>query len=150
MYTSTFMYIYAYVWLPTRYAYILITQINNYTDAPSCQEVKDAMSTIEKFTILMYDRTLCHINLSETRRQLFTQKWRAQVCCSSGGHHLATKKTCMVLTSRYECSSRSKLMYLTSMTRKLIFYTKITLTCQMVLNIGEILFCHMYIGEGQK
>ena len=44
------------------------------SDAPSCQEVKAAMSTIERLTILIYDRTICHMN--EILRQLFIQKGR--------------------------------------------------------------------------
>ena len=44
------------------------------SEVPLRQKVKAAMSTIERFTILICNRTIFHISENETRRQLLPKK----------------------------------------------------------------------------
>ena len=123
----------------------------------SCQKVKATMSTIKRFTILMYDRSIterftilmydrstikrftillynwtnCHMNVNETRRQLFTKKEDksttfhhctalAHQACSLSGHILFLTRA-VFNNGRYECWGRSKVIYLKLMPQKPIF-----------------------------
>ena len=44
---------------------------------PSVEEVHDHMSTIERFVVLMYDRTSSCESVNEARQELFAHKGRA-------------------------------------------------------------------------